>query len=266
MQLIVHGRPFTNQRPQLLHPPIGLMDQPIRLKEPKPDWLQADHERNHRHLAPIYFWQVVRYSCCWTALGCCRFRRPRPGNLDTNQPASRSNAAQYPANCPAYARPTNNCCAYKNSPSKKRLKICMTMSYPRLSLVQMRLLTANQLIDTQPEKAHTDTSREPGKLARRTVNLYAAYKKIWSFAHLNMACLPICSEMVDQFDHDMGITTDLQFTAHHLIVSSLIPAFEKPYMPSGSKHWTIFIQHAQATQVTINVELDIRPTHLHHLR
>ncbi len=125
---------------------------------------------------------------------------------------------------------------------------------PTLSFVQMRLLTANQLIHSQPDKAQAILVESQESL-RKNSDLVRRIQKDLVIRSLEYGLSPYLRELVNQFNKDTGITTSLQLppTLDNIITNT---STRETIYAIWQQALDNIYQHAQATQVTINVAFD----------
>jgi two-component system NarL family sensor kinase len=125
---------------------------------------------------------------------------------------------------------------------------------PALSQLQMNLLTANQLISTQPDKAHTLLA-ESQKGLRENAELVRRIQKDLVIRPLEYGLSPYLQELVNQFIQDTGIKVELHLPATLDAVITNLSTREAIYAVWQQALDNI-AQHAQATQVIANMVIE----------
>ena len=239
--------------PQVLHPPSGLIDQPIRLREPKPDWLQLLGSEIIVIL-PLFIsgklFGILAVGQRWDA-AVFDDRDLEILTLISQQAALMLHITQQTAQL---RQTDQQLLRIQELTRQKTAQNLHDHVLPTLSLVQMRLLTANQLINTQPDKAHAILAESQENL-RKNSDLVRRIQKDLVLRPLEYGLAPYLQELVQQFDHDMGITTKLQLPPTLDTIITDTNMREVIYAVWQQALDNIY-QHAQATQVAINVELE----------
>lgn len=253
MQLsAVDGRLPINV-PQFLHPPSGLLNRSIRLKEPKPDWLQPIMSEI-AVILPLFIsgklLGILAVGQRWDA-AIFDDRDLEILTLISQQ------AALLLHNTEQTGQLRQNDQQLLRMQELTRQKTAQNLHdhvLPTLSLVQMRLLTANQLVHTQPDKAQAILVESQESL-RKNSDLVRRIQKDLVIRSLEYGLSPYLRELVNQFNQDTGITTNLQLPPSLDSIITNTNTRETIYAIWQQALDNIY-QHAQATQVTINMAFD----------
>lgn len=125
---------------------------------------------------------------------------------------------------------------------------------PALSQLQLKLLTANQLLAAQPEKAHALLAESQQEL-RENSDLVRRIQKDLVIRPLEFGLTPYLQELTIQFTQDTGIATQLNLPETLDTVITVRETREAIY--AVWQHALDNIrQHAQATQVTANMAIN----------
>ena len=253
MQLSAADGRLRISTPQLLHPPKGLIDHPIRLKEPKPDWLQPVMSEI-TVILPLFIsgrlLGVIAVGQRWDA-AIFDDRDLEILTLISQEAALMLHNTQQTVQL---RQTGQQLLRIQELTRQKTAQNLHDHVLPTLSLVQMRLLTANQLINTQPDKAQ-EILAESQESLRKNSDLVRRIQKDLVIRSLEYGLSPYLRELVDKFNHDMGITTNLQLPPSLDSVITNTSTRETIYAVWQQALDNIY-QHAQATQVTITMELD----------
>lgn len=125
---------------------------------------------------------------------------------------------------------------------------------PALSQLQLKLLTANQLLDSQPDQAHTLLAESQAAL-RENANLVRRIQKDLVIRPLEFGLAPYLQELVAQFHQDTGIpvNADIPATLDTIITDISI---REPIYAVWQQALDNIQQHAQATAVTATLSLN----------
>jgi signal transduction histidine kinase len=253
MQLSATDGRLQIKAPQVLHPPTGLIDRPIRLEEPKPDWLQSMMSEI-TVILPLFIsgklLGVLAVGQRWDA-AIFDGRDLEILTLISQQAALMLHNTQQTAQL---RQTDQQLLRIQELTRQKTAQNLHDHVLPTLSFVQMQLLTADQLINTQPDKAHTILAESQESL-RKNSDLVRRIQKDLVIRSLEFGLSPYLRELVNQFNHDMGVTTNLQLPPSLDTIITNTSTRETIYAVWQQALDNIY-QHAQATQVTINVELD----------
>ena len=254
MQLSATDGRLQSTVPQVLHPPDDLIDRPIRLKNPQADWLQP-LKSEFSVLLPLFIsgrlLGMLAVGQRWDA-AVFDDRDLEILTLLSQQAA----LMLYNAEQTAQLRQSDQqLLRIQELTRQKTAQNLHDHVLPALSLIQMRLLTAGRLIKSQPAKAQ-EILAESQESLRKNNDLVRRIQKDLVIRSLEYGLSPYLQELVAQFNQDTGITTHLQLPPALDSVISDTNTRETIYAVWQQALDNIY-QHAQASEVTINMALDL---------
>ncbi|NHZ71775.1 MAG: GAF domain-containing protein [Aquificales bacterium] len=252
MQLsAVNGRLSLNA-PPTLSPPPDLSDLPLRLTEQRPEWLRP-LSKKVTVILPLF---ISGKLLGILAVG-QRWDAPVFDDRDLEILALISQQAAlmlHNTRQTAQLRQTDQQLLHiQKLTRQKTAQNLHDHLLPALSQLQINLLTANQLIHTQPDKAAAMLTESQNALRENTV-LVRRIQKDLIVRPLAYGLSPYLQELVNQFNHDTGITTDLHLPAALDTIITHTNMREVIYTVWQQALDNIQ-QHAQATQVTAHIDI-----------
>lgn len=253
MQLTAINGRLPTKAPDTLYPPSNLSDQPIRLTKTIPSWLQP----LTAEATVVLSLTISGKSLGLIAVG-QRWDAPIFDDRDLEILALIGQQAAlmlHNTRQTAQLRQTDQqLLQIQELTRQKTAQNLHDHLLPALNQLQLKLLTAKQLIDSQPQNTHQilndsqQSLHENAKLVRRI-------QKDLVIRPLEYGLAPYLQEMVNQFRQDTGITVEFALPAHldtTLTDSSIREAIYAVWQQALDN----IAQHAQATQVTAALSLD----------
>ncbi len=253
MKLVaINGRSLTKV-PAILHPPPNIGDQPTRLTATRPNWLQA-LAADATVILPL---TISGKTMGLIAVG-QRWDAPIFDNRDLEILALIGQQAAlmlHNSQQTTQLRQTDQQLLYiQKLTRQKTAQNLHDHILPALSQLQMKLLAATQLLDSQPENARQILNESQESL-RKNTKLVRRIQKDLIIRPLEYGLAPYLQEMITQFQQDTGMLVDVE-----------IPATLDATITDVSIRETIYAvwqqalnniqQHARATAVTITLSVN----------